>query len=70
MRGLVIVAAVVLGCGGSSGLSADECRDLDAAYAGITLDSDPSEEARAEADRIHDEWRAGGCDQMTYESAP
>ena len=70
MRALVIVAVVVFGCGGSSGLSADECRDLDAAYSGITLDSDPSDEARAEADRIRDEWSAGGCDRLQYESEP
>jgi hypothetical protein len=57
------LALVLASCGGSAELSAEDCGDLDAAIAEYAADSDPGEAAREEAQRLRDEWLAGGCDR-------
>ena len=69
MKRLAILPLVLVACGGPSSLSADECRDLDAALAALSADSDPSEAAREEAQRLRDERLAGACDRLEYEPA-
>jgi hypothetical protein len=63
MRRLVPLALLLVSCGGSADLSAEDCGDLDALIAEYAADIDPSEAARDEAQELRDEWLAGGCDR-------